>query len=301
MRNTMTQIARLLMISMNLLVSHPAGTQAFGAGTAAVTNRGPLGANVADDSHTFDNPPVVLPATSPDLAMQVYHQRTLRQAERLAGFSATTTMHVELPDLARKGEYVVRSHYLAPCTLEFNSVHFSGDSFVKASVMVRMLQSEADHVRKREGVLTALTSDNYKFSQSETLQINGRPVHAFDAKPRGKRSGLFRGRIYLNRTTGALVRAEGTFVKTPSFFIKKISFVQDYAEFGDFTFPVHVHVVALTRVLGRAVVDIYHRDYQSVSANPSLATGNDGTADWAQLPNRGRQIDPQAFSDPAVQ
>jgi hypothetical protein len=215
MRNMMTQVARLLMISMNLLVSHPAGTQAFGAGTAVVTNRGPLGTSVADDSHTFDNPPVVLPATSPDLAMQVYHQRTLRQAERLAGFSATTTMHVELPDLAQQGEYVLRSHYLAPCTLEFNSIHFSGDSFVNTSVMVHMLQSEADRVREREGVLTALTSDNYKFSQAGTLQIDGRPVHAFEAKPRGKRSGLFRGRIYLNRKTGALVRAEGTFVKHP--------------------------------------------------------------------------------------
>ena len=244
---------------------------------------------------------VLLPRMSPELAMQIYQQRTARQAERLAAFFATTVIHAELPDLVQRGEYELRSHYLAPHTLEFNSAHYAGDKFVKTNVMVRLLQSEVDRVRRGEGILTALTSANYKFSQAGTVQLNGRPVHAYEVKPHKKRPGLFKGHIYLDPRTGALIRVEGTLVKTPSFFIKKISFVQDYAEFGDFTFPVHVHVLAVTRVVGRAVVDIYHRDYQSVAADQSLAASEEAASGRAQQPDAGRQLNPQAFVHSIVQ
>jgi hypothetical protein len=54
--------------------------------------------------------------------------------------------------------------------------------------------------------------------------------------------------------------------KSPSLFIKRIEFVQDYKEFGSFTFPAHIHSEARTRLVGRAVVDIYHYDYQPISS-----------------------------------
>jgi hypothetical protein len=90
-------------------------------------------------------------------------------------------------------------------------------------------------------------------------------VHVYQLKPREKRPGLFRGRIYLDAHTGSLVRAEGSAVKSPSFFIRKIEFVQDYGDFDSFTFPVHMHSEAKARLVGKAVVDIYHRDYRSVA------------------------------------
>jgi hypothetical protein len=96
--------------------------------------------------------------------------------------------------------------------------------------------------------------------------VNGRLAHAFQLKPRSKRPGLFKGRIYISAFTGSLVRAEGGVVKSPSFFVKKIEFVQDYADVGSFTFPVYIHTEARARVIGRTVVDIYHRDYQPVAS-----------------------------------
>src|SRR5256885_1083735 len=84
-------------------------------------------------------------------------------------------------------------------------------------------------------------------------------LQIYQLKPRSKRPGLFKGRIYLDAHTGSLVRAEGSVVKSPSFFVKKIDFVQDYADVDNFTFPVHIHTNALARVIGRTVVDIFHR------------------------------------------
>jgi len=47
--------------------------------------------------------------------------------------------------------------------------------------------------------------------------------------------------------------------------VKKIEFVQDYADVNDFTFPVHIHSEAQARLVGRTIVDVYDRDYQPVA------------------------------------
>jgi hypothetical protein len=210
--------------------------------------------------------PAPLPRMAPELALQTFERRSSLQAMDLAAYSATTVIHAELPDTFQFGEYELQRHYAAPRTLQFKPVHFTGDGFVKNNVITRLLQSEVDHVQKDDRSLTTISSANYKFSYKGTNEVEERLVHVYQVKPRKKRAGLFKGRIYLDAHLGTLVRAEGTLVKSPSFFIKKIEFMQDYADIGPFTFPVHIHSEASTRLVGRAIVDIYHRDYQPASA-----------------------------------
>jgi hypothetical protein len=209
--------------------------------------------------------PAVLPRMAPELAIQVCRGRSVIQAEQLASYSATTVIRAQLPDTSQSGEYEVQRHYLAPRTLEFKALRFTGDAFVKTNVIIRLLQSEVDHVQKDDPALNAISPANYKFSYKGTNQLDGRLMHVYQLKPRLKRAGLFKGRIYVDAYTGSLVRAEGKPVKSPSLFIKKIDFVQDYADIGPFTFPVHIHSEASARIVGRAIVDIYQRDYQPVA------------------------------------
>jgi uncharacterized protein (DUF1800 family) len=54
-------------------------------------------------------------------------------------------------------------------------------------------------------------------------------------------------------------------------FIKRIDFVQDYAQIGDFNVITHIHSVADTRLIGRAIVDITHGDYQVRTLTEVLA------------------------------
>lgn len=203
---------------------------------------------------------------APELALQVYHGRAVIQAQQLAEYSATTIIHAELPESSQQGEFEVQRHYSAPRTLQFTPVRFNGDGFVKSNVITRLLQSEVDHLKQDDGGQTAINKENYKFSYKGSTNIDGRSVHVFQLKPRSKRPGLFKGKIFLDAYTGSLVRAEGGVVKSPSFFVKKIEFVQDYVDVGNFTFPAHMHSEARARIIGRTVVDIYHRDYQPVSA-----------------------------------
>jgi hypothetical protein len=177
-----------------------------------------------------------------------------------------TVIHAELPDTSQSGEFEVERKFEAPHTLLFTPVHFTGDGFVKSNVITRLLQSEVDHVQKDDPAQTAISPTNYKFSYKGASRVQNRLVHVYQVKPHKKHAGLFKGRVYLDAQTGTLVRVEGNVVKSPSFFVKHIEFVQDYADVQSFTLPVHIHSEAKARIVGRTIVDIVHRNYQPVPA-----------------------------------
>lgn len=207
-----------------------------------------------------------LPIMSPELALATYLHRTEQQAYGLASYSAVTVIHAELPDTSQSGEFELQRKFEAPHTLQFTPVHFTGDGFVKSNVITRLLQSEVDHVQKDDPALTAISPANYKFSYKGANRVQNRLVHVYQVKPHKKHAGLFKGRVYLDAQTGELVRVEGNVVKSPSFFVKHIEFVQDYADVQSFTLPIHFHSEAKARIVGRTIVDIVHRDYQPVPA-----------------------------------
>ncbi len=213
-----------------------------------------------------------LPRMAPELALRTFQERWEQQQQDLAGYSALTDIEAELPDTAQKGDYELEREYVAPHELHFKPLRFTGDNFVKTNVITRLLQSEVDHVGKDEVGATAITAANYKFSYKGEDVIDGRPVHIFQVKPRRKVAGLFKGRIYVDAVSGTLRRAEGTLVKSPSFFIKRIEFVQDYCDVGRFTLPLRTRSTAVTRVMGRAIVNILHRNYQARAISGAIST-----------------------------
>jgi hypothetical protein len=209
------------------------------------------------------------PQLAPDLAVAEYEQHAARQSEHLMAYTAKTVIKAALPETSQYGEYELERYFAAPRNLQFKPIRFTGDGFVKSNIITRLLQSEVDHLQKDDSSLTALNTTNYKFSYKGKTQLGSQLVHMYQVKPRKKRVGLFKGRVFLNVETGSLVRAEGTLVKSPSFFIKKIEFVQDYADVNSFTFPVHIHSEAQTRLVGRTVIDMFQSDYQPVKSDIS--------------------------------
>ena len=197
----------------------------------------------------------------PESAVQAFERRSELQEIELRGYSATTLISVELPELSRQGELELRRVYTAPKTLEFTPVRFTGDNFVKTNVIARLLQSEVTRLQNPQRAATAINAANYKIAFKGTSQIDGRLVHEYRLKPRQRRVGLFEGRMFLDVFSGSLVRSEGLLVKMPSWVLKKVEFVQDYADIGNFTFLKHTHSVANARIIGRTVVEIHHYNY----------------------------------------
>lgn len=205
-----------------------------------------------------------LPVMSADLALQSYLHRAALQPVQLASYSAVTVIHAELPDSAQQGEFELERNYNAPHTLLFKPIRFVGDKFVKSNVIARLLQSEVDHVQKDDRGETAISPANYKFSNKGRTEVQGRLAYVYQVKPHHKRAGLFKGHMYLDARSGSLLRVEGNVVKSPSFFVSHIQFVQDYGDFDSFTFPVHVHSEARARLVGRTIIDITHTHYVPV-------------------------------------
>ena len=218
-------------------------------------------------------PVAVAPSLSPEAALQMFEQRAARQAVDLGAYTDWTTIEADLPASSQHGEFRLRRTFAAPNTLAFDAIRFVGDGFVKTNVITRLLQSEAEAVKKGTGANTAISAANYKFTYKGVDDLWGQPVYVYQLKPRAKQLGLFKGKIYLDMHTGRIRRAEGEMVKSPSFFVKKIRFTQDYAEFGDYSFPVHIHSQADTRIIGSAVVDVYHGDYRARSVSEVQTEG----------------------------
>jgi hypothetical protein len=275
------RLSALTLSILGLLLSGVSAAQTFGpAGLTpsfpgASTDRVPW-LMEADASVPDLVPSVTRPQMSADLTLETFQKLSARQSQTLAGYSAATLIRAELPRSSQHGELALERHYSVPRTLTFKALHFVGDGFVKTSVIARLLQSEVDHVQKDDPGLTAIRPENYKFSHKSTTQFEGRVLHVYQVKPRKKRPGLFKGHIYLDASTGSLVRAEGRVIKSPSIFVKKIDFVQDYAEIGGFMLPTHIHSEAKAALVGRTVVDIVNSDCQPVlvSQESEAASGS---------------------------
>ena len=196
------------------------------------------------------------------------------QAEQLASYSATMLIRAQLPDTSQYGEYELQKRYAAPRTLMFKALRFTGDSFIKTNVILRLLQSEVEHLQKDDPTLTAITPANYILSYKGASQLERRTVYVYQLKPRRKRTGLFKGRIHLDAYSGSLIHAEGRLVKSPSFFVKKIDFVEDFTDVNSLTFPAYIHSEAQARLVGPAIVDIYQHDYQLVVRSQLEAEGS---------------------------
>ena len=209
---------------------------------------------------------------SPELALASYEQRLERQSATLAGYTAHQVVEAALPDSAQSGRYELTRRYAAPRSLEFKSLGFTGDGFVKGNLIHRLLQSEVEHVEKDKGRETAISQENYKFRYRGLETLAGAPLYVFEVKPRKKRPGLFKGNVYLDVFTGSLRRAQGKLVKSPSFFVRKVEFVRDYVDVEGFTFPARMHSEATVRLVGRTIVDIAFSQYQ-----PQLAVAGEGS------------------------
>ncbi len=265
-----------LLILPSGLLAQSGGPSAITQGPAMFSRNADAGpALPATPASTPDlAPPVTLPAMSPELALTTYQQRAQHQAQELGAYSAATVIRADLPASSQHGEFELLRQFTAPHTLIFKPLRYVGDGFVKTNIIARLLQSEVDHVQKDDPLSTALGPGNYKFSHKSTTQISGRTVYVFHVKPRKKRPGLFKGQIFLDAYTGSLVRAEGRVVKSPSLWVKKIDFRQDYADINGFTFPVHMHSEAKAVLVGRTVVDIINRDFQPLPALESATAGS---------------------------
>ena len=209
--------------------------------------------------------------TVPRRALRTYQDRALRQLATLAEYTDETTIYAEVPAMSKRGELWLTRTFSAPRSIAYTVVKFVGDGFIKNHVIIRLLQSDVKRVQMGMGPKLAILESNYRISYTGIEDLKGRPMYAFALKPRRKDTDLFKGKILVDSRSGHNVRASGRLSKSPSLWIKRVDFVQDYVDVGDFTMPAQLQSVGEVRIAGQVVVSIRHLAYQVRSSPATYA------------------------------
>ena len=203
---------------------------------------------------------------SPPQALHSHELETKDEFNRLHAYSDETTIRAELPLTGHKGECRLNRAVSQDSSLSYVGITCTGDPFVKRHIIARLLQADMNRVKEGGTQTTAIVESNYKFTYKGIENIDGRTVYSFVVKPRRKQAWLFKGRVFLDPVSGHLMRATGRLVRTPSWWIKQVDFVQDYSDFGAFTMPIHTQATTRVRILGRVVIEVWHTLCEASSA-----------------------------------
>ena len=119
----------------------------------------------------------------------------------------------------------------------------------------RELSEGRSGVRQRN-VGLSITPANYKFKFKGSQEWNRRQVYVLQVKPREKKVGLFKGELWLDAETYMPVRETGSFVKSPSFMLKKMEFVRVYELQNGVSVPQRIESRVETRFFGQVELNI---------------------------------------------
>jgi hypothetical protein len=207
-----------------------------------------------------------LPAADTVVARMLVHEE--QRQVLAAGYHGMRKYVLDNKRMHKHAEMLVRVQCDADGTKHFQVVDLQGWKGANKHVLHKMLESESEASDPQLRTKSRLSQENYEFQMASTVLLDGRMAYAIDIVPRRHEERLFKGRIWIDATDYALVRAEGEPAKNPSFWIHSVHFVQCYGKSGQFWYPKSTESVTDVRIFGFASLTISYIDY---TPNPPQA------------------------------
>ena len=192
-----------------------------------------------------------------------YQTATKTQQAALRGAQMNVAIDAKLPRLEKQGKLIALRTISTLGKIGYKILGFQGDDTIKQEVIARFIQAEVEQTRSEE---MAITPANYKFRHKGTIEQGGHRTEMFSITPKKKRVGLFKGDLWLDAKTGMPVRESGVFVKTPSVFLKKVEFTQEYEIHDGIAIPKHLASTADVRLVGRAELNMDFSNFSKAEA-----------------------------------
>lgn len=199
-----------------------------------------------------------------------YMQATLAQQSALRGATEEVDIDAAVLKFKKRGKLHALRSISKLGKITYHALGFSGDNVVKTEVIANYLKAEIDSASKG-GSSVSITPENYKFKYKGTQDINGRQVYILHLSPRQKKVGLFKGELWLDAETYMPVREAGSFVKSPSFMLKKMQFVRDYELQNGVSLPQRTESRVETRFFGKVELNINYLTFSKDSGDPDAA------------------------------
>ena len=202
-----------------------------------------------------------------------YLNATQAQQDTMRGGSVEMDIDATLPKLQKQGKLHALKNITKLGKITFHVLGFTGDNTVKTEVIARYLKAEIDAAQTGSDV--AVTPENYKFKYKGTEDFHGRTAYVLHVSPRHKKVGLFKGELWLDAQTYMPVRESGSFVKTPSMFLKKMQFVREYALQDGVSVPQRLESKAEVGFIGPVELNINYLRYSKDDQAETTAAASD--------------------------
>jgi hypothetical protein len=192
---------------------------------------------------------------TPDEAVDQYLTGSRNRQPGCSDGVFTVQIDASMPNLEKQGSMSGLKVVSRAGKTVYSGLRFTGDNLIKTAVIARFL---ANDVKPPERVVGAdVTRQNYSFAYIRTSEYNGLVAYVFRLTPMRKRTGLFRGELWLDAATAAPFRVWGDFVKSPSLFVRKIRFVQDYQKSGHCFHPLRLLITLETPIVGKVEMAVW--------------------------------------------
>jgi hypothetical protein len=183
-----------------------------------------------------------------------YVQATQAQQSALRGGTEEVDIDAAVPKFKKQGKLHALKNISKLGKITYHALGFSGDSIVKTEVIANYLKAEVEAAQGQSSL--SITPQNYKFKYKGTWEWNGREIYVLHVSPRERKVGLFKGELWLDAETYMPVREQGSFVKSPSFMLKKMQFVRDYELQNGVSIPQRTESRVETRFFGQVELNI---------------------------------------------
>jgi len=187
-------------------------------------------------------------------------RRFERQLQAIGSYQGRRRYVAAHPLLKRSSVWLVEEKFRAPEEKELKVLERSGSAIVERQLFARLLEVELETARGEARLAVELCRRNYRFTFREYDKAAG--AYIFSVEPRTSNPYLLRGTVWINSKDFAVTRIEGEPAVSHSFWVKSSRFVHEFAQFGEFWFPVRHRSEAELRLLGRATLDIDYFDYR---------------------------------------
>jgi hypothetical protein len=185
--------------------------------------------------------------------LQRYLAASKEQSRQLRDVEMNVEIDASIPKLNRKGKLSALRGIGRLGQITYKAITFQGDDSIKRDVIARYMQAEVEASQK-PGL--GIEAANYKFRYADH-HVNGDwELYLFELTPKQKKPGLFRGWIWLEAKSAMPVREEGEFVKSPSVFLRRISFTRDYLVQNGVSVPSSIRSTIETRIVGKAEIEV---------------------------------------------
>ncbi len=145
--------------------------------------------------------------------------------------------------------------------IAYDVTNREGDLTVQKDLIFRFMGGE-EETSAKDNRAVAVTPENYRFKSKGQREVAGRQVHIYEVTPRAKRTGLFKGEVWIDSETDLPVRESGRFIKSPSVFFKTVDFSREYEIKEGFAVPRRMNTLVVTRLWGPVELNVEYEGFR---------------------------------------